>query len=290
VIPNDPTITDRNDQNFEPDKYYEAPSGGTFPGRIGHYANYTHPFDGRTYAVVKMWAEREPRFYMDIAFNQMEYPVGMAGDGWGNATSWSTLSHEKEGSGGLPLSSHSATGYCQRKNVTRGLNPASAAWVQPFVWVMVRLGEIYLNYVEALIEYDPTHPDIFVYWNKIRTRAGVPDIETVYPEVIGNQDKMREYLRRERMIELALENHRYFDTRRWQIAEHTNNGRVYGMNIHSKITSPMGIPQTESGDKTFYRRVVSENGNRVFLKKHYLWPINQTELNRNRNIEQAPGW
>ena len=298
VIPQDPTITDVNDPNFEPNKYYEAPSGGVFPGRIGYFDNYTHPFDGRTssivdgrtHSIVKMWAEREPRFYVDIAYQQLDYPVGMAGDGWGTATSWISLSHEYNGSGGLPNSSHSATGYCQRKTVPRGLIPLNAAWGQPFVWVMIRLGEIYLNYVEALIEYDPAHPDIFIYWNKIRTRAGVPDIQTVYPEVVGNQEKMREYIRRERMVELALENHRYFDTRRWQIAERTNNGKIYGMNIHAEITSPMGMPQTETGEPTFFRRTVSENGDRVFLQKHYLWPINQTELNRNRNIEQAPWW
>ena len=57
----------------------------------------------------------------------------------------------------------------------------------------------------------------------------------------------------------------------------------------------MGIPQTENitpdgPEATFYKRTVSENGNRVFQQKHYLWPINQIELNRNRQLEQAPGW
>jgi phage terminase large subunit-like protein len=144
--------------------------------------------------------------------------------------------------------------------------------------------------VEALIEYDPNHADILPFWNRIRRRAGVPDIETVYPDVVGNQVRMRELIRHERQVELALENHRYFDTRRWQIAERTNNGKIYGMNIYSSVGSPMGKPKDATGNATFYRRSVSENGNRVFLQKHYLWPINQTELNRNRNIEQAPGW
>ena len=297
VIPKNNSIVDVIDPDFEPSTYFEATYGGVFPGRIGHYDDYTHPFDGRKRSIVKMWAEREPRFYVDIAYNQMDYPVGMSGDGWGNATNWITLNHEYNGSGGLPLSSHSATGYCQRKNVNREVVPlaTNTNWAQPFVWVMIRLGEIYLNYVEALIEYDPTHPDIFEYWNKIRSRAGVPDIQEVYPEVIGNQERMRELYRRERMIELALENHRYFDTRRWQIAERTNNGMLYGMNIHTTVTVPMGIPQTENMANgvpvpTFYKRTMTENGNRIFLQKHYLWPINQTELNRNRNIEQAPGW
>ena len=301
VIPTNPSIVNATQANFEPSTYYEASYGGAFPGRIGYYNNYTHPFDGRVRSIVKMWAEREPRFYTDIAYMQLDYPVGLAGDGWGSqwtsGSTFVTLNHQYGGSGGLPSASHTATGYTQRKTVSREVVPFTnnTNWAQPMVWQHIRLGEIYLNYVEALIEYIPSHPDILIYWNKIRYRAGVPNIEVVYPEVINNQEKMRELIRRERQIELALENHRYFDTRRWQIAEKTNNGKLYGMNINSNITAPMGIPQTENitpdgPEATFYKRTVSENGNRVFQQKHYLWPINQIELNRNRQLEQAPGW
>jgi len=290
VVPKSPNITNAKDANFEPSKYFERLSNQPFSARVGYYNNYTHPFDGRVRSIIKMWAEREPRFYVDIAFNALDYPIGMAGDGHGTPTQWTTLNHIYNGSGGLPQASHSATGYCQRKTVSREVNPLTTGtnWDQPFVWQMIRLGEIYLNYAEALIEYSPNNPDIFVYWNRIRRRAGVPDIESVYPEVIGNQDLMRELIRHERQVELALENHRYFDTRRWQIAHRTNNGKIYGLNIMSNVGT-MGIPIDENGD-TFYKRTVSENGNRIFLQKHYLWPINQTELNCNRSIEQSPGW
>ena len=83
-------------------------------------------------------------------------------------------------------------------------------------------------YIEALNEYDPANPDILTYWNMIRHRAGVPAIGTgedeVYPEIIGDKDLQRKYIRRERMVELCFEGKRYFDTRRWMdeigITEH----------------------------------------------------------------------
>lgn len=68
----------------------------------------------------------------------------------------------------------------------------------------------------------------------IRKRAGVPDIEEVYPDAAGDQTRMRELIRRERQVELCFENLRYFDTRTWMTAETDNNMPVYGMNISAK--------------------------------------------------------
>lgn len=278
--------------------YFEVAADAPFDTSVlGYQNNYVHPFDGRKRSIVRMWADREPRFYMDIAYNSLDYCLGVSGDGYvpSNiaAGKVKTLNHAYKGSGGLPNSSHTATGYCQRKMTSRQIDPTlntAAGWVQPFVYPMIRLAEIYLNYVEALIEYEPQHPDVLLYWNRIRRRAGVPDIEKVYPGIEGDQNRLREMIRRERQVELALEGHRYFDTRRWRIAEKTNNGKIYGMNIYSALGSPMGKPVDKDGNETFYKRTVSEHGERVFKKAYYLWPINQDEIDRNRQIEQAPGW
>ena len=85
---------------------------------------------------------------------------------------------------------------------------------------IIRYAEILLNYVEALNEYDPGNPDILTYLNMVRKRAGVPDIEKVYPEAVGNQTQMRELIRRERMVELCYENHRRNGARRRLRHEH----------------------------------------------------------------------
>lgn len=278
------------------DKYFEVVPGETFSASLLGYANnYVHPFDGKSRSIIRMWQNREPRFYIDIAYNALDYYYGISGDGFvpDPKANFITLNHHKGGSGGITNSSHTATGYTQRKFTTRDINPLlqnKAGWRVPNVFPLIRLNEIYLNYVEALIEVgDLNNPDIWKYWNEIRTRAGVPNIENVYPNIKSDQAIARQYLRHERMIELSFEGHRYFDTRRWQIA-HITNTVSYGMNIYSTLGSPMGKPFNDKGDATFYKRTISEYGNRVFKKNFYLWPINMTEINRNRNIEQAPGW
>ena len=143
---------------------------------------------------------------------------------------------------------------------------------------IIRYAEILLNYVEALNEYDPGNPDILTYLNMVRKRAGVPDIDKVYPEAVGNQTQMRELIRRERHVELCYENLRYFDIRTWMTAE-TEHGDVYGMNVDA------GNSFT---DEAFYEKTVFET--RVFRPEFYLFPIPQSEINRDPQIVQNPGW
>jgi hypothetical protein len=163
---------------------------------------------------------------------------------------------------------YSPTGYIVRKNAPIG------DWrVGNRAWLLLRLANIYLDYAEALNESAPGNPDIAKYVNLIRERAGVPPIENL------SQDLMRQAIRRERRVELAFENTRYFDTRRWKIAEQTDGGPMHGMDINA------GNSLT---DMSFYKRTVFEN--RVFQKKHYLWPIPQRELDVDKNLVQNTGW
>lgn len=212
-----------------------------------------------------MWTNREPRFYVGITYN---------GSTWLNTTTSSgkiVTQTYYEGNSGKKVggNDYSPTGYIGRKNVTIGdWRSGNRAWE------MLRLANIYLNYAEALNESSPGSADIAKYVNLIRTRAGVPPIATTL-----TQDQMRIAIRKERRVELAFENVRYFDTRRWKIAEQTDGGPMHSMNINagSNLTDP-----------TFYQRTVFET--RVFQKKHYLWPIPQSEINIDKNLIQNTGW
>lgn len=120
----------------------------------------------------------------------------------------------------------------------------------------------------------------------MRKRAGVPDIEEVYPEAVGNQTLMRELIRRERMVELCFENHRYFDIRTWMTAE-TEHGDVYGMNIEAT---------NHNANSAFWQRTLSTrdsglsaNGHRKFTPRGYLFPISQEEMDRVK-CTQNYGW
>ncbi|MCL3779345.1 RagB/SusD family nutrient uptake outer membrane protein [Prolixibacteraceae bacterium JC049] len=213
--------------------------------------------------VWNMYINREPRFYVSVAFNGMEWPFDNH-----QLELYSSGLDGKQGS-----HDHSRTGYLIHKMVSPNSDIQNARYSSR-PWIFIRLGEIYLNYAEALNEYDPGNPDIALYVNKIRERAGLPDL----PEGLS-QDEMRKRIRRERRVELAFEGHRFFDTRRWKIAEKTDGGPFWGMN-------------TDSGDSitdvSFYERTIFEN--RVFESKNYLWPIPQSEINKHSLLIQNPGW
>lgn len=142
---------------------------------------------------------------------------------------------------------------------------------------MMRYAEILLNYAEALNEFSPGNADIVKYLNLIRERGGIPQYGTganALP-LPASQAEMREAIRNERRVELAFEHHRYFDTRRWKIAEQTEVGSMYGMNV-------------DANPPAFYTRTKFET--RVFLKSYYLMPIPQTDINKNPNLVQNPYW
>lgn len=86
--------------------------------------------------------------------------------------------------------------------------------------------------MEAKIELGELDDEVLGYWNAVRNRGGVPDIETVYPDVKSDQNLARDLIHRERQVEFAFENIRWFDANRWKIATETNHGKTYGMNVN----------------------------------------------------------
>ncbi len=216
-----------------------------------------------------MYLNREPRFYASITYN--------GGDWFSNGcANTAKIQFYYNGNSGKKSTTddYSRTGYLPRKAVHPSSTSCSNKWVQT-IGILFRLGEIYLDYAEALNEYDPGNVDISTYVNAIRSRAGIPALPSVL-----SQDEMRERIRQERRVELAFESHRYFDTRRWKIAEQTDGGDFWGMNINGGAGG--------FNDVTFYQRTVFEK--RVFQKKHYLFPIPQSEIDRDRSLVQNPGW
>ncbi|RPD50718.1 RagB/SusD family nutrient uptake outer membrane protein [Paracnuella aquatica] len=215
-----------------------------------------------------MYVGREPRFYATITYNGGYWPSNSTQGSGDRLQFYFTGSSGKGGS-----HDYSPTGYLISKFTSPSSNPRTDQFVMK-TWNYFRLAEIYLNYVEALNEYSPGHGDIKRYLDLIHERAGIPAI----PAGLG-QAEMRERIRLERRIELAFEGHRVFDNRRWKIAEQTDGGPMWGMNVNK------GNSFT---DVSFFERTVFET--RVFQRKHYLWPIPQSEMDRNKAMVQNPGW
>lgn len=144
--------------------------------------------------------------------------------------------------------------------------------------IILRYAEILLSYAESVNEVSGPDESVYEAINKIRKRAGQPDL----PAGLG-QSEMRERIRNERRVELAFENKRYFDIIRWKEGEKYLNQPFYGMNVTYAIENNTPIPK--------YERFV------YFQKKfdpakNYLFPIPQSAISKNYKLtgHQNPGW
>lgn len=214
------------------------------------------------------WVDREPRFYVNITYNRSVW----INTNFGKIET--TLFYNGNSGKGPGKGDYSVTGYVVRKAMGTG------KWnVNDHKLVLMRLAEIYLSYAECLNEadYGANLTETLKYLNLIRERAGIPQYGTgvnALP-VPASQDEMREAIRKERRVELAFENTRFFDVRRWKIAGQTENGPAWGLN-------------TDSGEPGFYDLKSFET--RVFNKKHYLFPIPQVEIINDLQLVQNTGW
>ena len=172
----------------------------------------------------------------------------------------------------MPNPNATKTGYYLRKFLNENVNIQTGGGSDGHVVPLFRLAEIYLNYAEALNEYDPTNPDIAVYLNKIRERVSLPDVPSGL-----TQEQMRTLIHHERRVELAFEEHRFWDVRRWKVASSTLGTPVKGV----KIT------QDDAGNFTYSPVQVEQ---RVFQPKMYWYPIPQSEVLKLHHWEQNKGW
>lgn len=146
-----------------------------------------------------------------------------------------------------------------------------------------RYAEVLLSYLECMIESDATINQALLdeTINKVRDRAAVqmPHITEL------DRDKLRTIVRNERLYELGFEGIHYWDILRWKIADEVVNGDFYGMKL------------TDDPDNYTGKYTINDEGHLYSCTKtwdfeahDYLWPIPQTELDINENLEQNPGY
>lgn len=139
-------------------------------------------------------------------------------------------------------------------------------------YIVLRYADILLMYAEAKTELNQIDQSVYNAINLVRTRAGMPGIQSTDPTkptyvAMGNQAKMREVIRLERRIEFAGEGYYYMDILRWKTAETVMNGSVYTYNNTQLLV-------------------------RKFNKdRDYLWPVPSYEMQENPNLApNNPGW
>ena len=207
---------------------------------------------------------RDPRFYQTVIYNGSTWK-GREVETWNG------------GLDGPPQPEATETSYYLKKYLIEdiSISPPQTT-TRTHTWVVFRYAEVLLNYAEAMNEaYGPSNAAGMGMTareavNMVRARAGMPD----FPSGMTKAD-FREKLRNERRVELAFENHRFWDIRRWKIGPSTTD--IYGMEI------------TRNQDGTFnYERELIEE--RVWNERRNRYPIPQGELSKNQALQQNQGW
>ncbi len=161
------------------------------------------------------------------------------------------------------------SGYYLRKFIDPAVvhEYAAAGGNQEAPWHFFRYGEILLNYAEACIELGEDD-EAKIYLNQLRDRAGMPDITET-------GQALRDRYRNERRVELAFEQHRYFDVRRWMTAPQDLGRNANGIVISQPLAGPVSYTRNKIQD-------------RAWNDKMYFLPIILDEINRNKDLIQNP--
>ncbi len=179
------------------------------------------------------------------------------------------------------------TGYYMRKFIDP--NPAIVdqnTW-QEIPWPFFRYTEAIFNYAEACIELGEDE-EAKTWLNKIRFRAGMPAITET-------GDALRQRYRNERRVEMAYEEQRYHDARRWMIAPTTLGEKAGIISITATLKPGKIVPIYRYDPQNYnytYTPLDIDPGieNRQWLDKMYYLPVSRDEINRNSKLIQNPGY
>ena len=218
--------------------------------------------------------DRDPRFYVTVAKN---------GDENWPSSNTTPLQTYYGGINAEPLTGGTPTGYYVKKlcHSAIDLSSNSSYEADNHTWVTFRLGEFYLNYAEAVFKYlgsqYATDGELTMSaadaLDKTRLRAGLKSLSEVRPGMTN--DEFWDVYKTERMVELAFEGHRFWDVRRWKEADE-----------HFTSVDEMKLTLNSDSTISYERNTVS----RTWDDKIYLFPIPQSEIQKNPNLTQNPGW
>lgn len=181
----------------------------------------------------------------------------------------------------------SYTGYYVRKFIDPDPAIVDQNTWQEVPWPILRYTEAVLNYVEASLELGQ-EAEARNWLNQIRFRVG-------QPATTASGDALMALYRNERRVEMAYEEHRFHDVRRWMIAEETFGRQANTISITGTL-KPGKTLSTYRYDPDLYNYVYKVvpidpgKENRLWLDKMYFMPIHRDELNRNSELVQNPGF
>lgn len=192
------------------------------------------------------------------------------------------------------------SGYSNRKFATRHYGVYRAAREESQDYPIIRLAEVYLIYAEALYEKNGaiTDEQLNESINKIRARAGITNALTNSFAAANDLDILEE-IRRERAVELYMEDSRFHDLKRWGMAEEALSATVFGSVVEgthyetadfNEADYIYGIGKTETGEGSLNAVIMDPAANRNFTRKNYLFPIPLEQIQINNALKQNLGY
>ena len=209
------------------------------------------------------YVNRDPRFYYTVYYNNAPFGAKIKGADF-------NIQAYLGGTDGIsPLRTRTHTGYYLHKYKDPNVQTADAGSAR---FKVMRLAELYLNYAEAENEVNGPSASVYEALRVVRARVGMPNVEAGL-----SQGDMQLRIRKERMVELAFEEHRMWDVRRWKIIDKTD-----------KLTT--GMEWTKLTDGSFKgKRIVSGKRN-AWQEKYLLFPIPLSDISKLPMFKQNPGW
>lgn len=274
---------------IEDDPDYDVYEGVPSAEHLGWDSDYKDPFNPkRTYfkkntnKTLKQWAHREPRFYATITFNGSVWLYTQSN--FGEITTELTYN----GNSGYGAANWDApyTGYGYRKPYgDEGQNSGNT------YCCLLRLADMYLGYAECCAETGDFNTAL-AYVNKIRERAGIPGYGSGEGQVAcpNSKAEVLKRVRRERLVELCYEWQRWYDVRRWKVADGKSSDAdwIYPEDhTGGEGGAFSGMDYTKDAPEFFKKTVFEE---RVFADKMYFLPIPESDILRNPNMVQNYGW
>lgn len=245
------------------------------------------------------YTNRDPRFYATILYDGADWkprpsdvagkdPVNQIQTGYYDDGAGGTINGIDTRESVVENWNGSRTHYYTRKFIDP--NPALAdnqSNAQVIPWPFIRYTEVALNYVEACLALGQ-ETEAKTWLNRIRFRAGMPAVTDAGAALVDRY-------RNERRIELAYEEHRYHDARRWMIAPSTVGRGIKAIKVTATLKPGKTALVPYRFDKTVYNYTYTvvdntENETRVWKDKMYFRPISRDEVNRNTKLVQNPGY
>lgn len=244
------------------------------------------------------YENREPRFYASILYDGADWkprtddvasrdPANQIQTGSYEINSgiWPGLDTRE---GPVEDWNGTRTGYYVRKFINNDPSIVDFQQFQTIPWPFFRYTEAMLNFVETCIETGD-EANAIAWLNKVRFRAGLPAITGA-----SGADLVTAY-RKERRVELAYEESRYFDIRRWMIPAETHGAPVKIINVSGAL-KPGASVDTYAYDKDNYDYTYTVQDidpgfeNRVWLDKMYYLPIHISQIQADPSLVQNPGY